>query len=56
MDHFHCNNIGAWLNTDFENMVEGFRIAGSERHYFVNFPDKIWIHNSDTYNMFPELF
>lgn len=43
--------MGAWFNRDFENMVEGFRIVESERHYLVNFPDRLWIHNSGTYDM-----
>lgn len=56
MDYFHCKNTGAWLNRYFENMVEGFRRVGSERHYCVNFPDRLWVHNSGTYHMFPGLF
>lgn len=37
-------------------MVEGSRIVGIERHYFVNTPDRLWISNIGTYDTFPGFF
>lgn len=35
-----------------KTMAEGFRIVGIERHYFVNFHDRLCIPNSGTSDIF----
>lgn len=57
INHFHCRKIGAWFNKDFEINGRRFQTSGNlKRHYFVSFPDRLWIHNSGTCDIFPGFF